>query len=406
MPLNPVNTVSAGPYPADMDAIKRKVGTKTFEQGVALAETLDVTAKIQFIVESDQKLVAVMEDEHFYVVNVYNLQGNIEGACNCEKSENFDFCLHCVALCVYANEQNKRLRKMQQGNSIERIHAYIASVPRSELEAELLKLMTENPERQQKYLALADIKHQQIDTTLLKKLIVKALPVKNIRQQAKVKAYFEQAFLKINDLIDLFNLLPSNTAFSIAEYMLWRYDTVMMKIEDAYKYRLASLEALKLNLVCCFKQLTWPTQKKAEYLYALHSSEFVHIDFENVAGTFIDDDDTLLSEEYHKLLIAHLKANGLQKSKATNALNPAQVRMVNSIANYYFASENAEKAISFLVLNSNSFTSCIDTIERCIENSLFDYIPAFLDKAHRLAKQDKQVAQLAELFKRFDKLNF
>ena len=392
-----MNTYPKSAYLIDMDAIKRKVGTATFEEGVALAATLDVMANIQFVVESDKKLVAVIEDGDFYIVNLYNLQGNIEGACNCEKSENFDFCIHCVALCIFANEQNKRLSKMQQGDSKERIQAYINTMPRNELEDELFKLMTLDTEQQLKYLALADIKHEQIDSALLKKLVVKAMPLKNIRQQTKVKTYFEKANLKINDLISVFHLLPDNAAFSMAEFMLWRYDTIMMKIEDAYKYRLESLNVLKLNLFHCFKQLTWPTQKKAEYLYALHSSEFVHVDFDDISGQFIDPDDTLLSKQYHQMLIARLKANGLQKSKSTNKLSPAQVRMINSIANYYFATRNTEQAIKFLAFTSNSFTSCINTIEKCIKHSLFDYIPVFLDKAQSLAKQDKQISQLTEL---------
>lgn len=433
MPINPIN-----PYPIDLDAIKRKVGTTTFEQGMALAATLVEPAeftKISFIVESQHKLVAAIEDGPFYVVKLSNLQGNIDGTCSCEKSENFDFCQHCVALSIYANQHHSKLKQMQQGSALERLEAYITGMPRSALESELLKLVAEDAERQQKYLALANIKHDQVDSAQLKKLIVKALPVKNIRQQANVKAYFEQAMVKITELMEIVSLLPSDTAFKMAEQMLWRYDTVMMKIEDANKYRLTCLTALKLNLIRCFKQLKWPVTKKAEYLYALHSSEYVHVDFEDIAAMFIglehgfeyennldlgrDFEHSLehglehsnyqehaqLSEEYHKLLIAHLQANGLQKNKATNALSPMQVRMVNSIANHFFATNNAEQAINFLILNSDSFASCISTIERCIEHALFDYIPPFFDKASRLAKQEKQFSQLHELQNKVERLS-
>ena len=327
----------------DIAAIKRKVGDSVFAQGKALFETLNDTHDIKLLSQSDNKVIAALNDGQFYIVELDNLYSLIEGKCSCPVSENFDFCAHCVALSLYLFEQDKAQIASRQGSPNQRIEARLQSLTQSDLKTALMSLISGDTHLQNKWLALADINNQKIDKAHLNKMIVRALPLKNLRQQDKVKAYFSAAETKINELLEIFKLLPAEPAFKMAESFLWRYDTIMMNLEDTNKQRVASLNSLKEHFCACFKKLEWEASQKALYLFNLNFAEFVHIDFEDIPKAFINDEPEV-NKQYHRLLLAYLSEQGLQKSKATNAISPLQRRMLQSLADYSTKTGDMKKA--------------------------------------------------------------
>lgn len=312
--------------------IERLAGPATFERGMALYNDHAILS----YQKNRQTIKASVQSASSPGVKAYQVvltikASSYDGGCDCPASEGFDFCKHCVAVALQHADKLAQLEAAQGGSALERIQALLEDMDENQAKAALLALIAQDESSILMWRLRADIRQEfgvfdaanscyvsvteqtikqtkRSVITELKGIINKALPLRDVWQYNKVRAYFEQAQEKLSLVIELLTHLPPEQAHALAWQMLKRYDKIFERVDDSggFRYELAN------NMLVAFansvQRLTWSTTTKAQYLLSLYETELEITEFTDIPQRFIAPHDSALSEAFYLLLEENITA--------------------------------------------------------------------------------------------------
>lgn len=217
----------------------KMAGQERFNLGIALLNnTLLSSLHI-----SEHKVMADIGGYH--VVLDYH-DKKIQGACTCPSSEGFDFCEHCVCLCLQINKQNQQIRSLAKGPDKSKVLAYLLSLDKQELAKHCLNLITEDTNEFERYLLKAFLHQDDVDYSLLKVQITNLTrKPENLFSQRQVKIFFSKlerflAELSAEDAPDF----DIDRMQKVLEYTFQRINNLLEQIDDSTEQRDGCLQHL------------------------------------------------------------------------------------------------------------------------------------------------------------------
>lgn len=375
--------------------LERLAGQKAFEEGVVLF--LDKTVD-SLKIEGPEIVAVVHGDDDYYRVKLKRTPNNIEGACSCPASEDFDFCEHCVAVALAINKQESELKALQLGDVNQRITALVKQMSEQEAKDALIKVIDDDKDLLAKWELIADAKSGQLKASTIKKRITKAFPLKSISQTSKVQEYFDNALLKLQIVFDVIPQMDAKQAFSCAEYLLSRYDAILSRVDDSSGARHKLFKSIEPLFHDCFKGLPWTDSEKVDYLMTLYNSDYSHFEFVELPQRFIANDDVKMLSAFHQRLESHIKNSGVRTRKATGKLEPMSRDMLWSLAYFCEHQQDIESAIKWYQQASDSVEGYSRFIEFLIDNKMVKEGNDAINSAREIAgtAYERRVVELLE----------
>ncbi|MGO2147412.1 SWIM zinc finger family protein [Halomonas sp.] len=218
--------------------------------------------------KSGSTISADVEGSELYHVTLTLTKQGLSGGCNCPASEGIDFCKHCVAVALaFRAEQAKQAQRVE-GDTSDRIHAYVESLDKPSLVEALLSLIENDPVLYQQWSLKADAALGVLDHKALKKRITAAFPInRGLFRYSQVSHYFSKAEAVLEQLAEQVPQLPSVKSLALVDYALARMDKALETIDDSGGFRFHCEHLLHTLHIKTVKRLDWPADKLADYLY-------------------------------------------------------------------------------------------------------------------------------------------
>ncbi len=244
-----MNQANKLPALIPQDLILRIAGQECFQLGLTLSQN---TALSNLHI-TQNKASADIDGQH---VDINFNEKQIQGACSCPSSEGFDFCEHCVCLCLQVNKQNQQIRSLAKGPDKSKILAYLLNLEKQDLAKQLLNLITEDPIQYERYLLKAFLHQGEIDYSQLRGQITNLTrKPDNLFSQRQVKIFFGKlerflAELSAEDApsFDLEKLQK------VLEYTFQRINSLLEHIDDSTEQRQGCLHHLHKLYASLLKQ--------------------------------------------------------------------------------------------------------------------------------------------------------
>lgn len=167
----------------------------------------------------------------------------LQGACSCPQSEGFDFCEHCVCLCLFVNKQTQQIRSLAKGPDKSKVLAYLLSLDKHELARQCLHLITEDPNSFERYLWRAFLHQGDIDYSHLKAQITTLTRrPENLFSHRQVKVFFQKMERFLAELVaeDAPEYEPEKM-LKVVEYAFLRINHLLEHLDDSNAHREPSL---------------------------------------------------------------------------------------------------------------------------------------------------------------------
>ena len=171
----------------------------------------------------------------------------VQGACTCPTSEGFDFCEHCVCLCLFVNKQTQQIRSLAKGPDKSKVLAYLLSLDKHELARQCLHLIVEDPNAFERYLWRAFLHQGDIDYSQLKSQIT-ALTRRpeNLFSHRQVKVFFQKMERFLAELLaEDAPEYDSEKMLKVVEYAFLRLNLLLEQVDDSNAHREPSLVHLR-----------------------------------------------------------------------------------------------------------------------------------------------------------------
>ena len=227
------------PLIVPQEQLIKMAGQDRFNLGLTLTDNIPISS----LHISEHKVLADLDG--FHVVLDYH-DKKIQGACTCPSSDGFDFCEHCVCLCLHINKQNQQIRSLAKGPDKSKVLAYLLSLDKQELAKHCLKLITADANEFERYLLKAFLHQDDIDYSLLKAQITNLTrKPENLFSQRQVKIFFSKlerflAELNSEDAPDF----DVDKLQKVLEYTFQRINSLLEQIDDSTEQRYDCLEQL------------------------------------------------------------------------------------------------------------------------------------------------------------------
>jgi uncharacterized Zn finger protein len=350
--------------------LQKLAGRRTFDKG----EMLYFQEAVHRFTKNQLIITAIVQEIQEFTVKLSIVDGEYEGSCNCSDSEGFDFCKHCVAVALTDISREAELEVLQEGDEIQRITGYIENMSEAEAKATLLKQITNDIDQTEQWVLFADVSNGKINKKALTDIINKALPLREVWRQNRVKTYFETAIEKFNRLISILHKLPTDPAFELIQTALLRYNKALTKIKDDKGYRLK----VEITLVQAFAtfvgELNWTPQRKVSFLLSLYHQPFSNFSLPSIYTKFVKKQPDLVSLFIEKLV--NLESQFEQTDGLTiqvdKTLDETHELILNDLALYYAESgasasnENQTKLIECKHKLANNVNEYIELAELCV----------------------------------------
>ncbi|MFT5542637.1 MAG: putative Zn finger protein [Glaciecola sp.] len=399
--------------------LQKLAGRRTFDKG----EMLYFQEAVHRFSKDGMIISAIVQEIQEFNVQLSIIDDQYEGSCNCTDSEGFDFCKHCVAVALTDIARETDLKNLQEGDEVQRITAYIESMSESEVKSTLLKQVTADIDIAEQWVLFADVTNGKINKKVFVDLINKALPLREVWRQNRVKTYFESAIEKFNRLISVLNKLPPETAFELTQTALLRYNKALGKIKDDKGYRLKVEVALLQMLATSFRQLVWGDERKVAFLLSLYKQPFPNFPLPSIYKRFVKNEPDLKPLFLQKLMAHEAK---FEQDK-TSHLNldieltdnhrfvledlalycteeielPNSNKIDSNTKSGTSRKSNTNETIGHLIQYqdklANSLNDYIDLAELCIEHGRKDDAKAYISEMESLELNYRQESKVLTL---------
>ncbi len=144
---------------------------------------------------------------------------------------------------------------------------FLTEKSHSELVETLLGYIHQDDAERRKWLQAAELAKKPPSLAEIKKMITKALPVKEVSEWRKVRRYFHQAELLFNTIFQITSNLPEDEQWKVLQHAISRLNKALERIEDTSGYHDALATTLCDKLITLFAQLSWSDEAKAQWLF-------------------------------------------------------------------------------------------------------------------------------------------
>lgn len=237
--------------------------------------------KVTVASKNDNQISAQVAGTQSYRVSISHLNTpQIKFSCTCPAFEYQAVCKHCVAVGFAAIALNKgealpepapvkgskSKPSGKTNNNDEILKAYLASLPKSQLENELYQLISYDRNQYKNWVAKAKLASEPVSIKHLQKQVTKALPLKSLWDYNKVFLYFEQAESLFSDILLSAQQLDADEQLALVSSVHKRLDKVLEKLDDSAGYRYGLLAQLNKAIDFALSQKQLDPQAKANWL--------------------------------------------------------------------------------------------------------------------------------------------
>lgn len=237
MPINPANKL---PQTIPQEQLIKLAGQEMFTRGQEMTQS----ASIQDLQVSSQQASALI-NSHYVKLDFQSK--HFSGQCDCPVSDGFDFCEHCVCLCLYLNKQNQQIRSLAKGPDKSKILAFLLSLDKQTLAKHCLELITQDASQFDRYLLKASLHQGEVDYSQLKSQITQLTKKpETLFSQRQVKVFFSKLEHFIAELA-----APDAPSFDhekfqkVIEYAFQRLNLLLEQIDDSTDQKAPCIELLR-----------------------------------------------------------------------------------------------------------------------------------------------------------------
>ncbi|HEY7885268.1 MAG TPA: SWIM zinc finger family protein [Cellvibrionaceae bacterium] len=256
----------------DLEYLKQLAGETVYKRGEAIAKAGDVSITHNLCEGTVQQLSAQVRGTRRYNLELTLGNGQLTRAlCTCPAFDYQQVCKHCVATVLAAHHakpvssEPAKPTKREQDEQL--VLNHLLTLDKSQLAALLMDYIADDKIEWKGWLLKAELVGQPTDKKILKKLITKALPKKNLWEYAKVARYFQQAESVFSIITAQLPQLTADDALALILSAIERLNAVLANgIDDSGGYRFGLETELCQTLVEHFKRLDWSDKRRAEWL--------------------------------------------------------------------------------------------------------------------------------------------
>ncbi|GAC26966.1 SWIM zinc finger family protein [Brumicola pallidula] len=381
--------------------LQKLAGRRTFDKG----EMLYFQEAVHRFTRNQLIVTAIVQEIQEFTVKLSIVDGQYEGSCNCSDSEGFDFCKHCVAVALTDISREAELEVLQEGDEIQRITGYIESMSEAEAKATLLKQITSDIDKTEQWVLFADVRNGKINKKALIDIINKALPLREVWRQNRVKTYFETAIEKFNRLISILHKLPTDPAFELTQTALLRYNKALGKIKDDKGYRLKVEVTLVQAFATFTSELNWTPQRKVSFLMSLYHQPFSNFALPSIYKRFVQKYPELIELFIEKLVNLECQFEQTETSsiQIEKTVDDTHVLILTDLALYYAESgpevstENKLKLIECKHKLATNLTEYIELAELCVSLGCKDIARKYITEIESHTLNYRQESKLLTL---------
>ncbi|PKI02959.1 SWIM zinc finger domain-containing protein [Glaciecola sp. 33A] len=381
--------------------LQKLAGRRTFDKG----EMLYFQEAVHRFTRNQLIVTAIVQEIQEFTVKLSIVEGQYEGSCNCSDSEGFDFCKHCVAVALTDISREAELEVLQEGDEIQRITGYIESMSEAEAKATLLKQITSDIDKTEQWVLFADVRNGKINKKALIDIINKALPLREVWRQNRVKTYFETAIEKFNRLISILHKLPTDPAFELTQTALLRYNKALGKIKDDKGYRLKVEVTLVQAFATFTSELNWTPQRKVSFLMSLYHQPFSNFSLPSIYKRFVQKYPELIELFIEKLvnLECQFEQTDTSSIQIDKTVDDTHILILTDLALYYAESgpevstENKLKLIECKHKLATNLTEYIELAELCVSLGCKDVARKYIAEIESHTLNYRQESKLLTL---------
>ena len=223
------------PIPSEL--IKKTAGESRFEAGLQAARHA-VVRQLEITEKGAQGFV----DHHRVTVTLHGEQ--LSGACDCEDSDGFDFCHHCVVLSLFANRQTQTRRSLAKGPDRSKVLAYLLNLDKHVLAKQLLDILEDDADLFKRYVLKAALESSDIDYRDLRQQITAMTRAQDrLFSQRQVKHFFARIEQFLEALTDATPAEPERM-LKLLDYLIQRLSLILDDTDDRSGQRLESARLL------------------------------------------------------------------------------------------------------------------------------------------------------------------
>jgi uncharacterized Zn finger protein len=370
--------------------LQKLAGRRTFDKG----EMLYFQEAVHRFTRNQLIVTAIVQEIQEFTVKLSIVEGQYEGSCNCSDSEGFDFCKHCVAVALTDISREAELEVLQEGDDIQRITGYIESMSEAEAKATLLKQITSDIDKTEQWVLFADVSNGKVNKKVLVDIINKALPLREVWRQNRVKTYFETAIERFNRLISILHKLPTDPAFELTQTALLRYNKALGKIKDDKGYRLKVEVTLVQAFATFTSELNWVPQRKVSFLMSLYHQPFTNFALPSIYKKFVKKHPELITLFIEKLvnLECQFEQTDISSIQIDKNVDDTHELILKDLALYYAdggvdaSTKNKLKLIECKHKLATNLNEYIELAELCVALDLKDIARKYIAEieSHKL----------------------
>lgn len=326
-------------------------------------------------------ITAKVDGSELYHVALKLNQRGLEGGCNCPASEGIDFCKHCVAAALAYRAEQANQARLAEGDSEDRIRAYLEQMDKPALVEALLSLIEHDPALHQQWSLRADAALGVLDHKALRKRITAAFPInRGLFRYNQVHSYFNKAGVVIEQLTEQAPQLSADQCLALVDYALSRMSKALETIDDSGGFRFGCEQMLHQLHIQTVQRLEWPADKLAVYLYekAFNGNEDL---YPVIPDAYIDVLSNASLVAYH----AHLQQawDALPNLTATSEWEERYraIRLRDPLLKRADAAGDLTAILALYQKTISDEKDCLQAAEWCIKYAAWDYVETWLDYA-------------------------
>lgn len=277
----------------DLDQIKQLAGSR-FSLGKKLFEN----GKVSRLQIKDGVVTAKVRGQQSYDVLLQD-GDPILNSCTCPAADHQDFCKHCVAVALAAQEPEATTEGAE-----DKLRQWFQFKPANELAEIIMELLEADEAAYEKWHLKFKASTTSFSFAELKKLVTKALPKRDLWEWDKVSNYFAKAEGQLNSVYEAMTPLDVEKRWKLLAHILKRLNEVLERVDDSGGARFGTEQELFEQMKHQFQQLQWSDSKKAtwlvelldnqDYMLAPSVTQFFHS--ESLHGAFLIQCEQTLSE--------------------------------------------------------------------------------------------------------------
>lgn len=260
-------------------------GASTFSKGTNIHQK----GKVQLQAQSANEITGLVSGNYDYRTAIYHNNGHYAFSCTCPAFEFQEVCKHCVALALTYNDSSQdgedHTDTYKPSFSPDNIlKSYIESLPTEKLHSALYKLICEDKFQYNRWLSKAQLASNEQDFKSLKKLVTKALPLKDVWEYRKAAEYFTNAEQIILDVLESAQKLSPLDELKLIFHAYERLDKILERVDDSGGYRFGVQHQLSLSVCSTISRQEWNANQKAKWL--IDALEYEYESFPDIPYDF------------------------------------------------------------------------------------------------------------------------